>query len=56
LPNWPDEWPALIDAGGRVHWKRTGGEPFADVVFLLQSVKRMNQKAALAVGAAGSNQ
>jgi len=35
----------LIDAKGRVHWKRTGGKPFADVEFLLQSVKRMNQKA-----------
>lgn len=23
-------------------WKRTGGKPFADVEFLLQSVKRMN--------------
>jgi peroxiredoxin len=35
----------LIDANGRVHWKRTGGKPFADVEFLLQSVKRMNQQA-----------
>ncbi len=35
----------LIDAKGRVHWKRTGGKPFADVEFLLQSVKRMNQPA-----------
>ncbi len=35
----------LIDANGRVHWKRTGGTPFADVEFLLQSVKRMNQPA-----------
>ncbi len=35
----------LIDTQGRVHWKRTGGKPFADVEFLLQSVKRMNQKA-----------
>ena len=33
----------LIDTKGRVHWKRTGGKPFADVDFLLQSVKRMNQ-------------
>lgn len=33
----------LIDTKGRVHWKRTGGKPFADVEFLLQSVKRMNQ-------------
>ena len=35
----------LIDTKGRVHWKRTGGKPFADVDFLLQSVKRMNQPA-----------
>ena len=35
----------LIDTKGRVHWKRTGGKPFADVEFLLQSVKRMNQQA-----------
>ena len=34
----------LIDTKGRVHWKRTGGKPFADVEFLLQSVKRMNQQ------------
>ena len=32
----------LIDTKGRVHWKRTGGAPFADVEFLLQSLKRMN--------------
>ena len=35
----------LIDTKGRVHWKRTGGKPFADVDFLMQSVKRMNQQA-----------
>ena len=35
----------LIDTQGRVHWKHTGGKPFADVEFLLQSVKRMNQQA-----------
>jgi peroxiredoxin len=43
----------LIDAAGRVHWKRTGGEPFADMDFLLQSVKRMNQKATLQASASG---
>ena len=37
----------LIDAAGRVHWKRTGGAPFADVDFLLKSVKEMNKQAAL---------
>jgi peroxiredoxin len=36
----------LIDASGHVHWKRTGGEPFSDVDFLLKSVKQLNQKAA----------
>ncbi len=34
----------LIDAKGRVHWKRTGGDPFADMEFVLQSLKRMNGK------------
>ena len=34
----------LIDAQGRVHWKRTGGDPFTDMDFLLQSLKRMNGK------------
>ncbi len=34
----------LIDATGRVHWKRTGGDPFTDMDFLLQSLKRMNGK------------
>jgi peroxiredoxin len=42
----------LIDANGRVHWKRTGGEPFADMDFLLKSVKQMNQKTVNAVGKA----
>ncbi len=36
----------LIDAKGRVHWKRTGGDPFTDMDFLLQSLKRMNGKPA----------
>jgi peroxiredoxin len=44
----------LIDADGRIHWKRTGGNPFDDVAFLLQSIKQMNQKATLTAGAAGS--
>jgi peroxiredoxin len=44
----------LIDAKGRVHWKRTGGKPFADVEFLLQSVKRMNQQATAKSNPAGS--
>ncbi len=32
----------LIDTKGRVHWKRTGGDPFTDTDFLLKSLKRMN--------------
>ena len=44
----------LIDTAGRVHWKRTGGEPFADMDFLLKSVKQMNQKAALQTSPATS--
>jgi peroxiredoxin/tetratricopeptide (TPR) repeat protein len=32
----------LIDTKGRVHWKRTGGDPFTNMDFLLQSLKRMN--------------
>ena len=35
----------VIDAAGRVQWKRTGGDPFADVDFLLKTVTRL-QKAA----------
>ena len=44
----------LIDAQGRVHWKRTGGKPFADVEFLMQSVKRMNQQAVTPSKAGGN--
>lgn len=32
----------LIDSRGRVHWKRTGGDPFTDMEFLLSELKRMN--------------
>lgn len=32
----------LIDTRGRVHWKRTGGDPFMDMEFLLKELKRMN--------------
>jgi peroxiredoxin len=32
----------LIDTRGRVHWKRTGGDPFTDMEFLMKTVKRMN--------------
>jgi peroxiredoxin len=34
----------LIDKEGRVHWKRTGGDPFTDIDFLIQTLKRMNGK------------
>lgn len=30
----------LIDAQGRVRWKRTGGDPFSDVNYLLDEIKR----------------
>ncbi len=30
----------LIDRQGRVRWKRAGGEPFSDVPFLLNEIKR----------------
>jgi peroxiredoxin len=33
----------LIDKHGRVHWKRTGGDPFSDTDFLLSELKRMNE-------------
>jgi peroxiredoxin/Flp pilus assembly protein TadD len=32
----------LIDAQGRVRWKRTGGDPFTDMEFLMQAVQRVN--------------
>lgn len=32
----------LIDAQGRVRWKRSGGEPFGDVDYLLAEIKRWN--------------
>jgi peroxiredoxin len=35
----------LIDARGRVHWKRTGGDPFTDMEFLQKELKRMNAPA-----------
>lgn len=31
----------LIDTQGRVHWKRTGGDPFKDVDFLVAELDRM---------------
>ncbi|MDX2177164.1 MAG: redoxin domain-containing protein [Candidatus Sumerlaeia bacterium] len=34
----------LIDPQGRVHWKRTGGDPFTDIDFLIETLKRMNGK------------
>lgn len=34
----------LIDTKGRVNWKRTGGDPFSNVDFLVQSLKLMNKE------------
>ena len=33
----------LIDKQGRVHWARAGGEPFADMDFLVKQIERMNR-------------
>jgi peroxiredoxin/tetratricopeptide (TPR) repeat protein len=33
----------LIDSLGRVQWKRTGGDPFTDIDFLLSEIRRMNK-------------
>ncbi|MGH9673595.1 MAG: peroxiredoxin family protein, partial [Bryobacteraceae bacterium] len=33
----------LIDKQGRVHWARTGGEPFGDTAFLVRQIERMNK-------------
>ena len=33
----------LIDKSGRVRWKRTGGDPFTNIDFLLSELKRINQ-------------
>jgi peroxiredoxin len=32
----------LVDKKGRVHWARTGGEPFSDTAFLVKQLERMN--------------
>ena len=36
----------LIDAEGRIHWKRTGGDPFMNVDFLIDELKRIRTAAA----------
>jgi peroxiredoxin len=33
----------LIDKQGRVHWARTGGDPFVDFDFLIKEIQRMNR-------------
>ena len=33
----------LIDRQGRVHWARSGGEPFGDLDFLVKQLERMNR-------------
>lgn len=35
----------LIDKKGRVHWARSGGEPFGDMGFLVKQLERMNKAA-----------
>ena len=40
----------LIDAQGRVRWKRTGGDPFANVEFLLKEIGRINGDVAASDG------
>jgi hypothetical protein len=32
----------LIDRQGRIHWARTGGDPFSDMPFLEKQLTRMN--------------
>jgi peroxiredoxin len=34
----------LIDAQGRVHWARNGGDPFTDFEFLIREITRLNQR------------
>jgi peroxiredoxin len=34
----------LIDKQGRVHWARTGGDPFTDFDFLIKEIGRLNKK------------
>jgi peroxiredoxin len=34
----------LIDKKGRVHWARSGGEPFGDMEFLVKQLERMNRQ------------
>lgn len=45
----------LIDRNGRVHWARTGGEPFGDMAFLMKQLERMNAAARREAGAAGGS-
>lgn len=35
----------LIDKRGRIHWARSGGEPFTDMAFLVKQLERMNKAA-----------
>jgi peroxiredoxin len=47
----------LIDKNGRVHWARTGGEPFGDMPFLVKQLERMNQSVRQeSAGVAGGGQ
>jgi peroxiredoxin len=41
----------LIDREGRVHWARTGGEPFGDMAFLVSQLERMNKTGSSVIAA-----
>ncbi len=34
----------LIDGNGRIHWARTGGDPFMELDFLLAEIDRLNNR------------
>jgi peroxiredoxin len=44
----------LIDKEGRVRWKRTGGDPFMGIDFLLNELRRINREALPEVSIDGS--
>lgn len=37
----------LIDKKGRIHWARSGGDPFTDFAFLMKEIERMNAAGAV---------
>jgi peroxiredoxin len=44
----------LVDALGRVHWARHGGDPFTDFDFLAKEIKRLNERKAPGKGPAAA--